>query len=118
MIMDVGTVMRLERSEDMQGAKAQIPTNTCLSGQGGSTTLVLEEEIDREKTRIAVDGSIHHFPRRVSLLHHNSRQNTKVIFGSTVRSAEKEEEHGSKRGTNNAHKQPQHSDSNALNLNI
>ena len=59
--------------------------------------MVLEEEADRERSKTVVGGSIHHFPRRVSLLHHNSRQNTKVIFGSTVENVEKEGEHGSKR---------------------
>ena len=73
MRLAAGTVVRLERNEDMQGAKAQIPITTCLSGQEGSTTLVLEEETDRERSKTLVGGSIHHFPRRVSLLHHNSR---------------------------------------------
>ena len=98
MKMAAGTVVRLERSEDMQGAEAQIPISTCLSGQRGSIILALEEEADRRRSKTIVVGSIHHFPKRVSLLHHISKQNTKVTFGSTVESAEKEEEHSSKRG--------------------
>ena len=72
--------------------------STCLSGQRRSIILVLEEETDKRRNKTTVDGSIHHFLKRVSLLHHNFRQNIKVIFGSTVGSAEKEEDHDSKNG--------------------